>query len=549
MAQATASTSSSSGGKSSLKRDAGRIGLLYAGVGGMIGSGWLLGPLHAAQEAGPLSIGTWIIGAVAVLSLALCYAELSTLFPKSGALIHMSYVSHGQLVGRIWSWILFLAYVTVAPVEAQAVLTYANNYIPGLIDRQTEVLTPIGFVLAAILLGIMVAVNFLAIRLVLKINSYATSVKILIPAGTVLVLLLLSFHTGNLGNAVTKPNIDGMFSAVSSAGVFFALFGFRQAIDLAGESSDPSRDLPFAVIGTVLIGAVLYIGLQFAFLLAIDPKILAEHGWHDLSFTGISGPFAALAVASGAAWWGVVLYGDAILSPAACGFIYTTTTARIVMAAGETGGLPSIMDRINARGVPWTALLLAYAVGCIFFFPFPSWQKLITYISSVTVLSYGIGPILLVHLRRTTKDLKSPFRLPGAFVIAPFAFISANLVIFWAGFTTVNFLFLLLIVIFVGYIAYELLVARRPLGDLGLDQAWWLAPYFGGLWLLSYIGPVALKGVGVLGLYTGMLAIAILSLLVFWLALRVANDQATTQNAIDHLQEDIRESKELPGEA
>ena len=546
---ASATTSGSGEGKSSLRRDAGRIGLLYAGVGGMIGSGWLLGPLHAAQAAGPLSIGTWIIGAVAVLLIALCYAELSTLFPKSGALIHMSYVGHGQLVGRIWSWILFLAYVTVAPVEATAVLTYANNYIPGLIHRDTEVLTALGFVLAIILLGIMVAVNFLAIRLVLKINSAATSIKILIPAGTVVVLLLLSFHPQNLGHAITKPNIDGMFAAVSEAGIFFALFGFRQAIDLAGESSNPSRDLPFAVIGTVLIGTVLYLGLQFAFLLSIDPAIIAEHGWHDLAFTGISGPFAALAVAAGAAWWGIVLYGDAILSPAACGFIYTTTTARIVMAAGETGGLPGIMDRVNRRGVPWTALILAYAVGIIFFFPFPSWQKLITYISSVTVLSYGIGPILLLHLRRTMPTLESPFRLPAAFVIAPLAFISSNLVIFWAGFTTVNFLFVLLCIIFVGYLAYELVIARRPVGELGLNQAWWLIPYFAGLWVLSYLGPTALEGSGVLGLYTGMLAIALLSLLVFWLALRAANDEPTTQGAIDHLREEIREAKELPGEA
>ena len=86
-----------------LRKEAGIVGLLYASVGGIVGSGWLFGPLHAAQEAGPLSLGSWLIGAAAVLLLALVYSELATLIPKSGALVHISRVSHGALLGLIWS--------------------------------------------------------------------------------------------------------------------------------------------------------------------------------------------------------------------------------------------------------------------------------------------------------------------------------------------------------------------------------------------------------------------------------------------------------------
>ena len=85
----------------SLKRQAGLLGLLFAGVGGMIGSGWLFGPLETALQAGPLSIWSWVIGGVIVLLLALVFAELATLFPLSGALVHMSYVSHGARLGFI----------------------------------------------------------------------------------------------------------------------------------------------------------------------------------------------------------------------------------------------------------------------------------------------------------------------------------------------------------------------------------------------------------------------------------------------------------------
>ena len=52
---------------SKLRKEAGIVGLLYASVGGIVGSGWLFGPLHAAQQAGPLSLGSWVIGAIAVI--------------------------------------------------------------------------------------------------------------------------------------------------------------------------------------------------------------------------------------------------------------------------------------------------------------------------------------------------------------------------------------------------------------------------------------------------------------------------------------------------
>src|SRR5690625_7735020 len=122
-------------GPSKLRRDAGVIGLLYASLGSIIGSGWLFGALHAALQAGPLSVFSWLVGAVAILLIAFVFAELSTLFPNSGALVHMTHVSHGDFLGKIWSWILFLAFVSVPPVEVSAVLTYANSYLPGLIDQ------------------------------------------------------------------------------------------------------------------------------------------------------------------------------------------------------------------------------------------------------------------------------------------------------------------------------------------------------------------------------------------------------------------------------
>ncbi|WP_170984254.1 APC family permease [Rhodoligotrophos defluvii] len=502
-----------------LKKEAGIIGLLYAGVGGMIGSGWLFGPLSAAQQAGPLSILAWLIGGVAVLALALVYAELATILPRSGALVHMSHLTHGRLVGRIWGWILVLAYVTIAPVEAVAILSYSDAYIPGLIDHATTSLTPKGIMAAIALLAVMVSLNFFTIRHVLTMNSTATWWKLAVPIGTIFVLLSASYHPENFTIVHEKADVEGLFTAVSTAGIFFSLFGFRQAIDLAGETKNPGRALPIAVIGTVLIGVLLYAALQFAFIAALDPAMLKEGGWPGLRFDHISGPFAALAVAVGAGWWAMILYSDAIVSPAACGFIYTTTASRILMASGETGDLPRWLRLVNRFGVPWLALLVTFGLGALFFFPFPSWHKLVSYISSITVLSYGIGPILLLRLRLSMPEIPRSFKLRGAWLIAPFAFITSNFIILWAGFETVNFLFLLLGAFSLVYAAYYCLTPQSRKEDLDWLHALWLIPYFGGMWLISALGPAELGGNGLYSFTSAMLLVALLSIVTLMLAL------------------------------
>ncbi len=518
-----------------LRKDAGILGLLYASLGAIVGSGWLFGPFHAARMAGPYSLGSWFIGALAVLLLALVYSELGTLIPRSGAIVHMSSITHGAALSLVWSWILFFTYVAVGPVEVMAALTYAENYMPGLIEGTSGLLTPLGLVVSVVLLGVFVALNFLAIRWVLFVNSAATWWKLVVPGATVLVLISLSYHPENLHVVAAQrtSDIDGMFTAVATAGVIFSYLGFRQAIDLAGETANPGRNIPIAVIGSVGIAFLLYGALQFAFLLAVSPAELAKTGWAGQTFAEVTGPFAALAVAGGATWWAVVLYIDAIISPAGTAFIYVTTASRITMAMAEIGRAPPALARISARGVPWVALIVTYAVGALFFFPFPSWQKLVSYISSVTVLSYGIGPIVLLQLRRAMPDAPRPFRLKAARVLASVAFIVSNLIVCWTGLATLNFLFGLLCAVFALYLAYHRL-ARTGRGWRSLEwtHAWWLLPYFAGLWLLTFLGPADIGGNEALTLYEDMAAIAVFSLVIMWLALATALPHELTRQMV-----------------
>lgn len=512
-----------------LKRDAGAVGLLFASTTSMIGSGWLFGSFHAAKLAGPWSIVSWIIGAGIILLLALCFAELATVFPKSGAVVHMSHASHGAGLGRIWSWLLFLSYVAFPPVEAEAVLQYADNYLPYFIQSDTDgLLTSTGLVVAVFLVGLMVMLNMLAVRWLLAINSTITWWKIGVPLATIIGLMVMSFHSSNLTAAADSYDVSGIFIALPAAGIIFSFTGFRTAIELAGESSDPNRYMPLAVIGSVVIAGLIFIGLQAAFIFALTPEQIGGD-WTQLSFSGDFGPFAGLATSLGMGWLAVSLYADAYVSPLGTGLMFATGGTRVAMANGETGAGPRSLAWLTPWGVPWASVLLTWVIGCLFLLPFPIWQKMVEYITSITVLTYGLGPVVLLCLRRNVPDLKRPFYLKGSAVIAPLAFISSNWIIYWAGFDTNSFLFGL---IFIGFAVYAVIyhVTGRPASQFGWQHIAWLAPWFGGLWVFSALGDID-GGFGVLSFTSELIGIALWSLAVLWLAMRTSlNAQETRDN-------------------
>ena len=501
-----------------LRRDARIIGLMFASTTSIIGSGWLFGAFHAAKIAGPLSIWSWVVGGVIIVLIALCFAELAALFPKSGALVHMSHASHGEGLGRIWAWMLFLAYVAVPSVEAEAVVTYANNYLPYFLQPHTSgLLTIAGFFACAVLLLIFAWLNLLAVRMLLTVNSAVTWWKIAVPVLTLIVLILASSHWNVWAADPKSYSFDGIFTALPTAGIVFSYLGFRTAIDLGGESANPGRDIPLAVVGSVLISGVIYILLQVAFLMALRPEDLA-HGWANVTFAGAAGPFAGLAATLGLGWLAALLYIDAYISPSGTALMYMTGGSRILFATGETAAGPRWLSALNAARAPWAGVLVMWIVGVLFLLPFPAWQLMVSYITSVTVITYGLGPIVLLVLRRNQPRVQRPFRLWGAEVIAPIAFICSNWILYWTGFKTDSFLYIIMIVVFVLYALYYHLIARMPAAEFGWRYIAWLLPWFGGMWILSAVGDVD-GGLGWLGFWPGVVAVAVWSLIVMELAI------------------------------
>jgi amino acid transporter len=507
-----------------LRREAGIGGLIFACLGAMIGSGWLFGPLHAAQMAGPWSLLAWVFGAIACLLLAFVYAELATFLPVSGAAVHFPRLSHGEFLARTFGFVNFLSYIIVGPIEAMAVLSYLNNIHPGLTDAH-GVLTSLGFALSFLMLALFTLVNFLAIRLVLSINNTLMYWKIAIPVGVALILPLYAFHPQNLTVAPAHDALLGILQATATSGAVFSYLGFRQAVELAGETANPLRTIPRALIGSVLIAAVIYLGLQAAFLFALDPHMLATHGWQDLTFPGMAGPFAGLASSLGAAALAMLLYVDAFVSPGGTGFIYQTTAMRIILALTEAGQLPRFFGKLNRAGVPWAAGLLSFFAGALFLLPFPSWQKLVGAVSSIAILAYSTGPIALIVLRRQQPlaDDRHVYRLPAAGILAPVTFIISNLLIYWTGFKTVSFLLGVVTAAMLLYLAHYLLIRRLPVRNLHLHRAWWIVPWYAGLWLITWLGDPMVHGRGVLPFPWDFAAIVVLSLTVIGLAVRTAS--------------------------
>ncbi len=508
------------GASGKLRREAKLVGLLFASTTSMIGSGWLFGAYHASKIAGPLSVWSWVVGAVIIMLIALCFAELGALFPRSGALVHMSHASHGDGLGRIWGWMLFLAYVPIPAVEGEAVVTYANNYLPYFLQPKTDLLTVPGFIVCALLLGAFAVMNLLAVRMLLSFNSVVTWWKIAVPILTVIVLIAASTHWDVWSADKGSYEFSGIFTALPEAGIVFSYLGFRAAIDLGGESSNPKRHIPMAVIGSVMISAVIYILLQVAFLMALRPADMAN-GWANLSFTGQAGPFAGLAATLGIGWMATLLYVDAYISPGGTGLIYMTAGARVLYGVGEMGGGPRWLTALNGAKAPWLAVLVMWVVGILFLLPFPAWKLMVDYITSITVLTYGLGPIVLLVLRRNQPELQRHFLLWKAEIIAPIAFVCSNWIIFWTGFTINSFLFCLVGGGFALYAAYYHFIEKKPAADFGWRYIAWLLPWFGGMWLLSALGNIG-GGLGLLGFWPGVIAVAVWSGIVMVLALRSA---------------------------
>ncbi len=522
-----------------LRRDVGRIALLFTSVGSVIGSGWLLGALNATRVAGPAAVISWGVGAFAVMLLAVIHAELGGMHPTAGGVARYPHYAFGSLAGFGMGWVYWLGSVTLAPIEVEAALQYASNYVDdgfgfNLVHQSSGqvVLTGPGYAVAAVLMLVFVTINVYGVRKLAQANTAIVWWKIAIPIVAIIALAATSFHGSNFsaGDGFAPAGVKGILSAIATGGVIFAFQGFEQAIQFGGESSNPRRNIPFAIIGAMLIGAIMYLLLEVVFIGALNPSS-ASHGWANLSFTNDFGPFAGLATMLGLGWLATLLYADAFISPAGTGLVYTGSSARITYALGRNGYIPGAFDKLSERGVPFFSIIFAFAVGMLLFLPFPGWQKLVGFISSATVIIYASQCVTMAAMRRQLPDAERPFRVRFGEVLAPIGFAIGDLIVLFSGWTTNWKLF---VAILIGFALLAISQLTRPRAErVALDwkPGAWLLPWLGGLALISWLS--SFDGRNTLHFGVDMLVTIVFSFAIYALALRLRLSPEEVRARID----------------
>ncbi|MFA6409058.1 MAG: APC family permease [Gammaproteobacteria bacterium] len=508
-----------------LERRFSALNLLLLNINGMVGSAWLFAPLYAAQMAGSSAIIAWILGGIATICVALTFAELSTLLPQAGGSLRIPQISHGEFAGFIMCWISWLSCVTMPPIEVLAVLQYASAYFPALTHKinNTHVLTLLGYTWATATMLFLSFINIASFRGLVRVNQLLFSFKILVMVFTAIFLVKTSFHASNffaLGGEKIVLNWHDIFTAIASGGIAFAFTGFKHSVEMAGEVKNSNFSIPLAIVGSVVICLLLYLLLQVAFIGAL-PSNLLQHGWHTLAFTGDAGPFVGLAGILGLMLLVKFLYVDAAVSPLGAGLIYLTSTSRVIYALSKSGYVPPVFSNLNKKGFPVWAVFFNFAVGMLLFMPFPAWQNMVAFLVSAVVISYAMGPVALLCLRKIIPDGDRPFRLQISYILCLIAFYFCNLMCYWTGWETIYKLAIALVIGMVLF-GFAFIRHKKTYHGAGLKAAFWIGPYLLGLVLISYFG--SFGGNNTINFGWDFLVIGVFSVIMLHLAIAMRRE-------------------------
>lgn len=512
-----------------LQRRFSPMNLLLLCVNGIIGSAWLFAPLYSAKIAGSAALISWVLGGFATMLIAFTFAELSALLPIAGGTTRFAQLTQGIATGFVISWVSWLSCVTMPPIEVQAVLQYSATYFPVLIHfvHHTPVLSHVGLFFATLAMLGLCVLNVASFKGFIRFNFFIFGFKIFVIILTILMLIKTQFHPLNFLGAfhvTTAADWEAILSAIATGGIAFAFTGFKHGVELAGESKNPQVAIPLAIVGSVVVCLMLYLGLQIAFIGALDHNSL-QKGWAHLNFASDVGPFVGIGIMLGLFWLVKLLLIDAAVSPLGAGLIYVTSTSRIIYAMSKNGYLPNFLSNISKDYFPINAIFFNFAIGMFLFLPLPGWQNMVSFLVSAVVISYAMGPIALVSLRKQMPHLNRSFRLPCSSLLCFFAFYACNLMSYWTGWDTIC---KLMVAIAVGLIVFMIAYYRKRHSfenGFHFKALFWLLPYLAGLCVISYFGCYG-GGKSRLTFGWDFLAIGVFSFIIFNLAiyLRLSNN-------------------------
>jgi basic amino acid/polyamine antiporter, APA family len=431
--------------RSPLRRVLGVPGLISVGLGTMIGG--IFTTIGVGMlAAGPGVIASFLLSGVACIFVSLCYAELAAMVPVAGSAYTYAYATLGEIVAWIIGWDLILEYgISVAPVAAswsgamQALLQNAGITLPPALQHADLAHGSIDLFALLVVAGITV---LLAIGIKESASANTLLVVVQIVAIVVFVLALLGAVKPSHFTPFAPLGWHGIVSG--AALVFFAYIGFDTVTVASEEAHHPARDVPRAVIGSLLIGLVLYLAIAYVTVGVVPWNAIdKDAGMSDAVKHAGSPSWLATAVAIGALAGTTtvmltsllgqirifyVMARDRMLPPWVASVDKRTRTPLFTTLV--TGGVVAILAAL----VPLDVLLALVNIGTL---------------SAFTIVCVGV---LVLRVRQ--PGLERPYRAP---LVWPVAILGAGLCLYQmigglSGWTWVRFVLWLL----VGFVVYAL---------------------------------------------------------------------------------------------
>jgi APA family basic amino acid/polyamine antiporter len=417
-------------GEESLKRALGPINLVTLGIGAIIGAGiFVLTGTAAAQFAGPAIVLSFAIAGLGCVFAGLCYAEFASMIPIAGSAYTYGYATMGEIVAWIIGWALVLEYAFGAATVAVGWSGYVSSLVGFFGARlpfnpaPAVAFTLFGHTLSA-QVDIFAMLAIVAITLVLVIgvresaNLNSTAVLIKLSIVLVFIGLAMAFAFGHWQHMVANwhpfiPRNLGHFGQFGWSGVmrgagvvFFAYIGFDAVSTAAQEAKNPQRDLPFGILGSLVVCTVLYI---------IVAGLLT--GLKSYTTLNVAAPVAEGAGEIGVRWGVLLIDLGAIAGLASVMLVMLLGQSRVLYTMSHDGLLWPWASKIHPRfRTPYiTSIVVGVFVTFLAaFFPIAFLGELV---SLGTLLAFTIVCLGVWIMRVKQPDLPRPFRTPWVPVV------------------------------------------------------------------------------------------------------------------------------------